>query len=127
MRMAWPRGVPRPIGSGRRSGTPNRLTLELRGVVREALREAGGVDYLAEVARTRPDLFMPLVRRILPRNTDSFTLEEAAQALGQPVMAAQDAPGATIEAQPSLGEPVSLVSAALLARLLTANSAGAPR
>lgn len=131
--MPWPRGRTRPPASGRRPGTPNRLTLELRGVVREALREAGGADYLAGIARDRPELFLPLVRRILPRGVDVTQLEEAAfvaraaEMLGRPAMAAQDAPGAAIPGPVSPDKPVSLGSAAALVRLLAAGSEGAPR
>jgi hypothetical protein len=99
--MPYPKGHPRPPGSGRARGTPNRTTARLRAVVAQALEDAGGPAYLAGVARDRPELFVPLVRKVLPR--------DAARAVPE---AAQDAPGATSEEPSSLGSPSSLASLA---------------
>ncbi len=116
--MAWPKGRPRPENSGRKRGTPNRSTAALRAVVAQALDDAGGPAYLAGVARDRPELFLPLVRKVLPRDAAPDALEaaaqvaEAARLLGGAQPAAQDAPGAPNEGGPSPRSPLSVVSLA---------------
>lgn len=128
--MPYPKGHPRPPGSGRARGTLNRTTAHLRAVVAEALDGAGGAAYLADVARERPELFLPLVRKVLPRDATQGALEEAvrvveaARLLGRPQMAAQDGPGATNAGRTSLGSPSSLVS--LAASLEALRAPGSP-
>ncbi len=54
---------------GRAKGTPNRTTREIKDAVMEAFRGAhpkGPAAYLTELARQRPELFVPLLARILP-------------------------------------------------------------
>ncbi len=53
---------------GRRTGTPNKTTSEVKALVLAALDELGGVQYLVERARdpkTAP-AFLSLVGRVLP-------------------------------------------------------------
>jgi len=45
---------------------PNKITKELRHMIREALDKAGGVEYLARQAEENPGPFMALVGKILP-------------------------------------------------------------
>jgi len=51
---------------GRRKGTPNKLTRDLREMILGALADAGGRDYLTEQARQNPGAFLRLVGRLLP-------------------------------------------------------------
>lgn len=53
-------------GSGRKKGSPNKLTTELKTMILAALDNAGGVDYLTEQARASPNAFMALLGKILP-------------------------------------------------------------
>lgn len=61
--MAYPKGKPRPAGSGRRPGTPNKLNAEFRETVRTLLEDnsANVARWLALVAegdgteRHKPD------------------------------------------------------------------------
>jgi hypothetical protein len=52
---------------GRRAGTPNKVTKELRVMVLEALDRAGGVAYLTKQAHANPTAFLSLVGKLLPR------------------------------------------------------------
>ena len=52
---------------GRQKGTPNKLTKDLRELVRAALDAAGGEHYLIEQARENPAAFMTLVGKCLPK------------------------------------------------------------
>lgn len=71
--------------NGRRKGEPNRLTKDLKTMIEEALHRAGadtqkkhktlrdlepGIAYLVHQAHHRPELFMPLVRQLLPAKID---------------------------------------------------------
>lgn len=51
---------------GRKKGTPNKLTADVKGMILEALSRVGGVDYLITQAIANPTAFMTLVGKILP-------------------------------------------------------------
>ncbi len=57
--MPRPKGTPKT--GGRRKGTPNRVTRELRQMIRDALEELGGQDYLTRQAHENPVAFMALI------------------------------------------------------------------
>ena len=52
---------------GRGKGVQNKISQDLREMIREALDKAGGVDYLLQQALENPKAFLPLVARILPQ------------------------------------------------------------
>lgn len=52
---------------GRKAGTPNRDNRAIRDMIREALEKAGGVDYLATMAKKNPSVFGTLLGRIIPQ------------------------------------------------------------
>ena len=77
--MSWPKGKPRPAGAGRRKGTPNKVSKDLRGMIEGALEAAGGQDYFERMAKEQPQAFMGLAGRLLPKDlnvkqTGSLTL-----------------------------------------------------
>jgi hypothetical protein len=81
MDMPAPKGRPRPAGSGRKKGQCNKHTAELKDMIRGALEDAGGRDYLARQANENPAAFMALVGKILPRDVNveggvKLTLEQ---------------------------------------------------
>ena len=51
---------------GRPKGVPNKLSGELKGMILQALSEAGGVEYLTRQAVETPTAFLSLVGRVLP-------------------------------------------------------------
>lgn len=51
---------------GRKKGVPNKLTGELKGMILQALADAGGVEYLAKQAKKSPGAFLALVGKVLP-------------------------------------------------------------
>ena len=51
---------------GRRPGSVNKVTAELKDMVLEALSNAGGVDYLQAQAIQNPGAFLSLVGKVLP-------------------------------------------------------------
>jgi hypothetical protein len=53
-------------GLGRKKGVPNKFTGELKEMVRQALDEAGGVEYLKTQATKSPTAFLTLVGKLLP-------------------------------------------------------------
>lgn len=63
------RGGKRP-GSGRKKGTPNKFTIQLKEAILEAARLAGGdggeVAYLQRQANENPGPFMSLLGKVLP-------------------------------------------------------------
>ncbi len=77
--MPHPAGEPKTPGSGRKPGTPNKVTAEIKEMVEEALRAEGGIEYLRQVARDDPKAFCALVGKIIPKNikiSGGLTLEE---------------------------------------------------
>jgi hypothetical protein len=53
-------------GKGRKKGVPNKLTGAVKEMVREALDQAGGVDYLKRQAKESPTAFLALVGKLIP-------------------------------------------------------------
>lgn len=53
---------------GRKKGTPNRVTGDLRAMVLGALSDAGGQDYLTKQAKKNPKAFLSLLGRCLPKD-----------------------------------------------------------
>lgn len=51
---------------GRKAGTPNKMTAELKDMILNALDGAGGVEYLQTVATSHPAAFLSLVGKVLP-------------------------------------------------------------
>jgi len=60
------RGAPK--GSQHRLGKPNKVTKELKEMIREALDGVGGTAYLQHQASENPVAFMNLVGKILPKD-----------------------------------------------------------
>lgn len=51
---------------GRKAGTPNKVTKELKETILAALDEVGGVDYLKQTAASHPAAFLSLIGKVLP-------------------------------------------------------------
>ncbi|WP_380823353.1 hypothetical protein [Sphingobium xenophagum] len=51
---------------GRKKGTPNKLTGQVKEMILEALDRKGGADYLERQAEENPVAFMGLVGKVLP-------------------------------------------------------------
>ena len=64
--MAWPKGKPRPPGTGRPKGAVNKNTKELKDMILAALDNAGGIAYLQQQAIDNPGPFMSLIGKVLP-------------------------------------------------------------
>lgn len=79
---------PKPNPRGRPKGSKNKMTIAIKDVIRQALEEVGGKDYLVGVAHTNPSIFCNLVARCIPHDpkgneegaaplTLNFTVAEA--------------------------------------------------
>lgn len=53
-------------GAGRKKGKPNKFTGEVKGMILQALENAGGVEYLEARAKDAPAAFLTLVGKVLP-------------------------------------------------------------
>jgi hypothetical protein len=70
--MPAPKG-PRPpaAGKGRPKGARNKLSRDIREMIRAALDKAGGIAYLVKQAELNPTAFMTLVGKIIPTQIDA--------------------------------------------------------
>ena len=57
----------KPLGSGRKKGSQNKITVELKQMIEGAIEEVGGQKYLVSLARKRPEIFCQLLGRLLPK------------------------------------------------------------
>lgn len=64
------KGKPRHPEAGRKKGTPNKATADVRAMILQALDSAGGADYLAQQSRENPAAFMQLVGKVLPKEVN---------------------------------------------------------
>ena len=51
---------------GRRKGSINKVTAQLKDLILQALDESGGVEYLKQTAIDQPVAFLTLVGKVLP-------------------------------------------------------------
>ena len=56
----------RPRFGGRKKGTPNKITAQLKDSILAALAGAGGIEYLQRTAESHPAAFLTLVGKVLP-------------------------------------------------------------
>lgn len=61
-----PKGRPKPPGSGRKKGQPNHNTTAVKDMLRAALDQVGGAQYLADQALENPAAFLSLVGKLIP-------------------------------------------------------------
>lgn len=57
--------MPQPKG-GSRKGVPNKIGADVKAMVLEALKHAGGAEYLFTQAFDNPKAFLALVGKVLP-------------------------------------------------------------
>jgi hypothetical protein len=69
--MGFKPGTPKPANSGRKSNVSNKLTRDIREMIRAALDQAGGVSYLVKQAESNPTAFLTLVGKIIPAQIDA--------------------------------------------------------
>jgi len=62
--MAAPKGQPKK--GGRKKGTPNKQTADMRAAMVEAFDKAGGVEWLVKLSQDDPRTFAGLVGKIIP-------------------------------------------------------------
>jgi len=60
-----------PKTGGRKKGSRNKTTMLVKDMITKALDEAGGVNYLVNVAKENPAAFCTLVGKVLPLNHTS--------------------------------------------------------
>lgn len=53
---------------GRKKGTPNKATAELKDAILSAFDSVGGSTYLVEVAKEHPQVFCTLLSKVLPKD-----------------------------------------------------------
>jgi len=58
-------------GGGNRAGVPNKVTAELKDMIRGALDDAGGRAYLAQQAQENSTAFMNLIGKIIPKDVNA--------------------------------------------------------
>jgi hypothetical protein len=56
---------------GRKKGTPNKLTGDLKAMIMTAVERAGGVDYLERMAVENSSAFLALLGKVLPKDIDA--------------------------------------------------------
>lgn len=71
-----PRGTPKPPGSGRTKGTPNRVTQAAKEVLSATFEGIGGVDAMVEWARKEPTAFYRLWARLIPLESRVETVND---------------------------------------------------
>ena len=74
-----PKGLPKT--GGRKKGTTNIQTTELKDMILSALGQAGGIRYLVNQAADNPTAFIGLLAKVLPRDVNAnvsgtLTLEQ---------------------------------------------------
>ena len=66
-----PNGHKQSLPRGRPPGARNKVTMELREMVRASLDKAGGLDYLVKQARMNPGAYLALLGKVLPKELNA--------------------------------------------------------
>lgn len=66
--MGFEKGKPRPEGAGRKAGTPNKYTGNVKAMFDEVIHRKGGADGLEAWANANPDEFWKQVAKMLPKD-----------------------------------------------------------
>jgi hypothetical protein len=61
-----PRAAPGQRFGGRKAGTPNKMTADIKAMILGALQAKGGQEYLERCADENPTAFLALVGKVLP-------------------------------------------------------------
>jgi hypothetical protein len=77
--MGFKTGDPKPLNSGRKRNVSNKLTRDIREMIRAALDQAGGVKYLVAQAEKNPAAFLTLVGKIIPTQIDAAVKRDVAE------------------------------------------------
>lgn len=72
--MGAPKGRPKPAGAGRKKGTPNKVTGDIRKIIADSLDLAGGVEYLVEQSKANPGAYMSLVGKVVPKEISASVM-----------------------------------------------------
>ena len=56
---------------GRKKGTQNKCTTELKAMTFMALQKAGGTDYLLEQAKENPTAFLTFLGKFVPKDVNA--------------------------------------------------------
>lgn len=59
------------IAKGRPKGAPNKVTGDIRDMIRGALESAGGQSYLLQQAQCNPQAFLTLIGKIIPAEVNA--------------------------------------------------------
>ena len=59
-----PKGIPKT--GGRKKGTPNKTTAQVKDAILKAFDQAGGAKYLLKVSEDDPRTFCTLLAKVLP-------------------------------------------------------------
>jgi hypothetical protein len=74
--MAGIGGKTRTSGQGRPKGTPNKVTRDIREMLRASLDKVGGVAYLVRQAEANPASYMALIGKIVPAQVEATIRRE---------------------------------------------------
>ena len=64
-------GPGRPKTGGRKKGVTNKVSAEVKELIRGALDDAGGQEYLVKQAKDNPTACLALVGKILPKDINA--------------------------------------------------------
>ena len=67
----------RPKTGGRRKGTPNKVTREVKDAILQAFDKVGGEDYLVRVAEEDPRTVPTLLGKVVPRDVTTKNSHES--------------------------------------------------
>ena len=66
--MAFEKGVKKK--GGRKAGTPNKMSTDLRTMALNAMTKAGGEKYLCQVAEDNPAAFLSYISKFVPKDVN---------------------------------------------------------
>jgi hypothetical protein len=91
---------------GRKAGTPNKMTADIKAMILGALQAKGGQKYLERCADENPTAFLALVGKVLPLQLNAVVRTEARELTDAELVAIASGAGA---AEPAASEETETV------------------
>ena len=63
--------LPPGPGPGRPKGVPNKVTTDIREMIKASLQGVGGIEYLKRQADENPQAYMALIGKVVPKEIEA--------------------------------------------------------
>lgn len=98
-RNKFKKGMKPSKNAGRKPGTPNKIPANIKKIIESSLVKLGGDLYLMRLAKTRPELYVSLIRAIIPMQMRTMASDPVPQVPDGPTSLTREEAAAQLRAR----------------------------